>query len=63
MWGLHILSPNPSNLRKQIMKKILDLMDNGFTWEEAEELIDRQAESQADAERDRELEEKLTEGE
>jgi type II secretory pathway component PulF len=45
------------------MKKLLDLMDNGFTWEEAEELIDRQAEEQADAERDRELEEKLNQGE
>ena len=45
------------------MKKLLDLMDNGFTWEEAEELIDRQAEAQADAERDRELEEKLNQGE
>lgn len=45
------------------MKKLLDLMDNGFTWEEAEELIDRQAEERADAERDRELEEKLNQGE
>lgn len=45
------------------MKKILDLMDNGFTWEEAEELLAQQAEEQADAERDRELEEKLNQGE
>ena len=50
-------------MKAKQMKKILDLMDNGFTWEEAEELIDRQAEEQADAERDRELEEKLTQGE
>jgi type II secretory pathway component PulF len=46
-----------------VMKKLLDLMDNGYTWEEAEELIDRQAEERADAERDRELEEKLNQGE
>lgn len=42
------------------MKKVRDLMDDGFTWEEAEEQLWAQAEEQADAERDRELEEKLT---
>lgn len=40
-----------------------ELMDNGFTWEEAEEQLWAQAEEQADAERDRELEEKLNQGE
>ena len=39
------------------------LIEQGYTWEEAEELIDRQAEERADAERDRELEEKLNQGE
>ena len=39
------------------------LIEQGYTWEEAEELLWAQAEAQADAERDRELEEKLTEGE
>ncbi len=45
------------------VKPITDLMDQGYTWEEAEELLSHYAEEQADAERDRELEEKLTEGE
>lgn len=40
------------------MKPITDLMDQGYTWEEAEELLSRQAEEQADAERDRQLEER-----
>jgi predicted RNase H-like HicB family nuclease len=42
---------------------IKELMEDGDTWEEAEERLSRWAEEQADAERDRELEEKLTEGE
>jgi hypothetical protein len=42
------------------MKAIQDLMDNGFTWEEAQELLELRAEEQRDSERDRELEEKLT---
>ena len=46
------------------MNKTKDkLIEQGYTWEEAEELLWVQAEAQADAERDRELEEKLTEGE
>jgi hypothetical protein len=45
------------------VKPITDLMDQGYTWEEAEELLSRYAEDYADAERDRELEEKLTQGE
>jgi hypothetical protein len=40
-----------------------ELLDHGYTWDEAEEILERHAEEQADAERDRELEEKLTEGE
>ena len=39
------------------------LIDAGYTWEEADERLTRWAEEHADAERDRELEEKLTEGE
>ena len=39
------------------------LIDVGYTWEEAEEYLWMQAEDYADAERDRELEEKLTQGE
>ncbi len=42
---------------------IKELMEDGDTWEEAEERLSRWAEEQADAERDRELEEKLTQGE
>lgn len=42
------------------MKAIQDLMDNGFTWDEAEEILWQQAEEQRDCERDRALEEKLT---
>lgn len=42
------------------MKKVRDLMDDGFTWDEAEEILWAQAERENDAERDRELEEKLT---
>lgn len=42
------------------MKKVRDLMDDGFTWEEAQELLELRAEEQRDCERDRELEEKLT---
>jgi hypothetical protein len=39
------------------------LIEQGYTWEEAEEQLWAQAEEQADAERDRELEEKLNQGE
>lgn len=39
------------------------LIEQGYTWEEAEDLQSAQAESQADAERDREVEEKLNQGE
>jgi hypothetical protein len=42
---------------------IKELMEDGDTWEEAEERLSRWAEEQVDAERDRELEEKLTQGE
>jgi hypothetical protein len=42
---------------------IKELMEDGDTWEEAEERLSRWAEEQADVERDRELEEKLTQGE
>jgi hypothetical protein len=42
---------------------IKELMEDGDTWEEADARLSRYAEEQADAERDRELEEKLTEGE
>jgi predicted RNase H-like HicB family nuclease len=42
---------------------IKELIEDGDTWEEAEERLSRWAEEQADAERDRELEEKLTQGE
>lgn len=38
-------------------------MDEGFTWDEAEELLERYAEEQRDCERDRALEEKLIQGE
>ncbi len=41
------------------VKPITDLMDQGYTWEEAEELLSRYAEEQADAERDRAAEESL----
>jgi len=37
------------------------LIEEGYTWEEAEELLSHYAEEQADAERDRELEEKANE--
>lgn len=40
--------------------RIFELMDNGFTWDEAEEILWQQAEEQRDCERDRALEEKLT---
>lgn len=33
------------------------LMDEGYTWEEAEDLLWQQAEEQADAERDRRIDE------
>ena len=39
------------------------LIEQGYTWEEAEELLWAQAEEQADAERDRQVEEKLNQGE
>ena len=42
---------------------IKELIEDGDTWEEADARLTRWAEEQADAERDRELEEKLTEGE
>jgi hypothetical protein len=42
---------------------IKELMEDGDTWEEADARLTRWAEEQAEAERDRELEEKLTEGE
>jgi len=42
---------------------IKELIEDGDTWEEAEERLSRRAEEQADAERDRELEEKLNQGE
>jgi len=42
---------------------IKELMEDGDTWEEADERLTRWAEEQADAERDRELEEKLNQGE
>ena len=38
---------------------IKELMEDGDTWEEAEERLSRWAEEQADAERDRQVEEKL----
>jgi hypothetical protein len=38
-------------------------MEYGDTWEEADARLTRWAEEQADAERDRELEEKLNQGE
>ncbi len=37
--------------------ELLELMDEGYTWEEAEEILSRQAEERADAERDRRAEE------
>ena len=40
-----------------------ELIEQGHTWEEAEDILSRQAEDAADAERDREAEEKLTQGE
>ena len=43
--------------------RLEDLMDDGYTWEEAHEILWQQAENYADAERDRELEEKLNQGE
>lgn len=43
--------------------RISELMDEGYTWEEADELLSRRAEEQADAERDRQVEEKLNQGE
>ena len=39
------------------------LIEQGYTWEEAEEQLWAQAEEQADAERDRQVEEKLNQGE
>ncbi len=42
---------------------IKELMEDGDTWEEAEERLSRWAEEQTDIERDRELEEKLNQGE
>lgn len=42
------------------MRSLKDkLIEDGYTWEEAEELLSRQAEDQADAQRDRELEERM----
>ena len=38
------------------------LIEEGYTWEEAEELLWAQAEEQADAERDWQLEEELNRG-
>ena len=38
---------------------IKELLEDGDTWEEAEERLSRWAEEQADAERDRQVEEKL----
>ena len=40
-----------------------ELIEQGYTWEEAEEQLWTQAEEQADAERDRQVEEKLNQGE
>lgn len=34
-----------------------DLIDEGYTWEEAEDILSRMAEDYADAERDRMMEE------
>ena len=42
---------------------IKELMEDGDTWEEADARLTRWAEEHADAERDRELEEKLNQGE
>lgn len=39
------------------------LIEDGYTWEEAEELLWQQAQDQADAQRERELEEELREKE
>ena len=41
---------------------IKELMEDGDTWEEADARLTRWAEEQADAERDRQLEEKLNQG-
>ena len=45
------------------MKLKDELIEQGYTWEEAEEQLWAQAEEQADAERDRQVEEKLNQGE
>jgi len=42
---------------------IKELMEDGDTYEEADARLTRRAEEQADAERDRQLEEKLNQGE
>ena len=42
--------------------KRTQLMDNGLTWEEADDFLGRYAEEQADAERDRRAEEQLHKG-
>lgn len=39
------------------------LIEDGYTWEEAEELLWQQAQDHADAQRQRELEEELREKE
>lgn len=40
-----------------------ELIEQGYTWEEAEEQLWAQAEEQADAARDRAMEEQLNQGE
>ena len=40
-----------------------ELMDRGYSWEEAEDLLEQYAEEERDAERDREMEERLNQGE
>lgn len=44
----------------ETIRTLRRLIDEGYTWTQAEEILWQQAEEQRDCERDRALEEKLT---